>query len=49
MRTLRTFAVSAAVTLLALGAAVAQVKDYRDIKTPPLRQTPVSQPKRVQL
>jgi zinc protease len=49
VRTLRTFAVSAAAALLSLGAAVAQVKDYRDIKTPPLRQTTVAQPKRVQL
>ncbi|MCU1349708.1 MAG: peptidase M16-like protein [Acidobacteria bacterium] len=31
------------------GAATAQVKDYRDIKTPPLRAFTMPQPKRVQL
>ena len=49
MRSLRTIAIAAAAALLPLGAAVAQVKDYRDIKTPPLHQTPVAQPKRIQL
>lgn len=35
--------------LLSIGAAFAQVKDYRDIKTPALRQVTMPQPKRVQL
>jgi len=45
----RTLTMTAAVALLSIGAAVAQVKDYREIKAPPLRQTPVAQPKRIQL
>jgi zinc protease len=49
MRSLRKIAIAAAAMLLPLGAAVAQVKDYREIKAPPLRQTPVPQPKRLQL
>lgn len=56
MRSLRNVAVAAATALLSLGAgpfligsAVAQVNDYREIKAPPLHQTPVPQPKRVQL
>ena len=38
-----------AAALLSLGVATAQVNDYREIKAPPLHQTPVPQPKRVQL
>jgi zinc protease len=49
MKTLCRFAACAAVALLPIGAAVAQVNDYREIKAPPLHQTPVPQPKRVQL
>ena len=49
MRSLRRIAIAAAALLLPLVPAVAQVKDYRDIKAPPLRQTSVAQPKRVQL
>lgn len=49
MRSPSKLAIAAAAALLSLGTAIAQVKDYRDIKTPPLRQTPVQQPKRVQL
>lgn len=48
MRTHRIQALAAAAALLA-GSAFAQVKDYRDIKTTPLRAFDIQQPKRVQL
>jgi zinc protease len=56
MRSLRKIAIATATALLPLGATMlsvgsarAQVKDYRDIKAPPLRQASVPQPKRIQL
>ena len=49
MKTHRRFSIVAAVALLAAAVGVAQVKDYHDIKTPPLRQSTVPQPKRIQL
>jgi zinc protease len=36
-------------TLFIAATALAQVKDYREIKTPPLRQFSMPQPKRIQL
>lgn len=48
MRSLRIHAIVAATALLSL-PAVAQVSDYHDIKTPPLHQIQMPQPKRVQL
>jgi zinc protease len=50
MTTLKKTAVTAALALLALASvSTAQVNDYRDIKTPPLRQFEMAQPKRIQL
>jgi len=50
MKTLTRHAMAAALTLLALaGQAFAQVKDYREIKAPPLRSFKVAQPKRIAL
>lgn len=50
MTTLKRTAIAAATALFALAAvSVAQVSDYRDIKTPPLRQFQGTQPKRIQL
>jgi len=50
MRALRRQTIAIAAGLLTLaGAASAQVKDYHDIKTPPLRAFTMPQPKRVQL
>ncbi len=50
MKIVRRYATSAALALLTLaGPAFAQVKDYREIKTSPLRKFTVPQPKRVQL
>jgi zinc protease len=43
-----TIAIAAGLLTLA-GGAMAQVKDYREIKTPPLRAFTMPQPKRVQL
>ena len=37
------------VTLFAAASALAQVRDYREIKSPPLRQFSMPQPKRIQL
>ena len=48
MKSLRIHAIAAAMALLSL-PAFAQVSDYHDIKTPPLRQIQQPQPKRVQL
>ena len=48
MTSLRTYAIAAATALLTL-PALAQVSDYHDIKTPPLHQIQLPQPKRVQL
>ena len=45
MRKTATFLIS----LFAAATAFAQVKDYRDIKTPPLRTFTMPQPKRIQL
>jgi zinc protease len=45
----RRIAMTAAASLLLIGDALAQVKDYREIKAPPLRQVTVAQPKRIQL
>lgn len=45
LRTIKT----AAVALTIACSALAQVPDYRDIKTPPLRQVNIPQPKRIQL
>ena len=48
MKTLTRHAAVAALAILALaGQAFGQVRDYRDIKTPPLRNFTVPQPKRV--
>ncbi len=50
MKTLTRHAAAAALAILALaGQAFGQVRDYRDIKTPPLRSFTVPQPKRVAL
>ncbi|MGZ8867663.1 MAG: M16 family metallopeptidase, partial [Thermoanaerobaculia bacterium] len=50
MRTLTRHATVAALAILALaGQAFGQVRDYRDIKTAPLRSFTVPQPKRVTL
>lgn len=50
MKTLRNRAAVVGAALLTLaGAAAAQVKDYREIKTPPLHAFTMQQPKRVQL
>lgn len=50
MTTLRRTAIIAAVALFALASvSIAQVNDYRDIKTPPLRKFQGTQPKRIQL
>lgn len=50
MRSLRRIAIAATAALLALGStAVAQVKDYREIKTPALNKANIPQPKRIQL
>ncbi|MBV9492647.1 MAG: insulinase family protein [Acidobacteria bacterium] len=50
MRSLRNHAAALAAGLvLVAGSAAAQVKDYRDIKTPALRSFTMPQPKRVQL
>jgi len=48
MKSIRKFAIAAAAALLSL-PALAQVSDYHDIKTPPLHQIQLPQPKRVQL
>ena len=48
MTSLRTHAIAAAAALLSL-PALAQVSDYHEIKTPPLHQIQLPQPKRVQL
>jgi zinc protease len=48
MSRLRTFAVSISLFAFALGAA-GQVTDYKDIKTPKLRQFSMPQPKRIAL
>jgi len=48
MTSLRMHAIAAATALLSL-PALAQVSDYHDIKTPPLHQIQLPQPKRVQL
>jgi zinc protease len=48
MTSLRIHAIAAATVLLSL-PAIAQVSDYREIKTPPLHQIQLPQPKRVQL
>jgi zinc protease len=48
MTSLRMHAIAAATVLLSL-PAVAQVSDYHEIKTPPLHQIQLPQPKRVQL
>jgi zinc protease len=48
MTSLRTYAIAAATAILSL-PALAQVSDYHDIKTPPLHQIQLPQPKRVQL
>lgn len=50
MTTLKRSAITAALALFALASvSIAQVNDYRDIKTPPLRRFQVEQPKRIQL
>lgn len=50
MRSLRQTAIAAATLLVSsLTPAVAQVSNYNDIKTPPLHQMQLPQPKRVQL
>ena len=49
MRSLSITAIATAAALLAGGSALAQVKDYRDIKTPALRAFNVVQPKRIAL
>lgn len=50
MRPLRKNALAFGGALLMLaGNALAQVKDYREIKTQPLRPFPIQQPKRIQL
>ena len=48
MTSLRMHAIAAATALLSL-PALAQVSDYHDIKTPPLHQMQLPQPKRIQL
>ncbi|MGA8810297.1 MAG: insulinase family protein, partial [Thermoanaerobaculia bacterium] len=48
MTSFRMHAIAAATALLSL-PALAQVSDYHDIKTPPLHQIQLPQPKRVQL
>ena len=48
MTSLRMHAIAAATALLTL-PALAQVSDYHDIKTPPLHQMQLPQPKRIQL
>jgi zinc protease len=48
MKTIRTTAIAIAGALASM-SAFAQVKDYRDIKTPPLHQMKAEQPKRIQL
>lgn len=48
MNSLRTTAIAVAGALVSL-SAFAQANDYRDIKTPPLHQIKVEQPKRIQL
>jgi zinc protease len=48
MTSLRMHAIAAATVLLSI-PAFAQVSDYHDIKTPPLHQIQLPQPKRVQL
>jgi zinc protease len=49
MTMIRRVALAAAAAAAIAGAAPAQVQDYRDIKTPALRQMNMPQPKRVQL
>src|SRR5262249_61047348 len=49
MNTQRRLSIAFAVALLWLGAAFAQVNDYREIKAPPLRQVTVPPPKRIVL
>jgi zinc protease len=49
MRTLSNLAAAGAATLLLAGAAAGQVKDYREIKTPALREFSMPKPKRIQL
>jgi len=49
MKSLRIHALAAATALLSLAPLAAQVTDYHDIKTPPLPQVKVEQPKRIQL
>jgi len=49
MKALKRIAVGAVALLAVAGPAAAQVKDYRDIKTPPMRSFSPAQPKRIQL
>jgi zinc protease len=50
MKSLNRYVSAAALTLIAIsGEAFAQVRDYRDIKAPPLRSFTIPQPKRVVL
>ncbi|HYM60945.1 MAG TPA: pitrilysin family protein [Thermoanaerobaculia bacterium] len=49
MKTLNYYAVAAAALLTLAMPSMAQVKDYHDIKTPPLRSFEAAKPKRIQL
>ena len=49
MRTLRTFAVFAIATLVAIGTAFGQARSVAEIKAPPLRKFSMPQPKRIEL
>ncbi len=50
MKSIRIHAIAAATALFALAApSVAQVSDYKEIKTPPLHAMKIEQPKRIEL
>ncbi|MGA7614762.1 MAG: pitrilysin family protein [Thermoanaerobaculia bacterium] len=50
MRSLKKLVLACAAAVAAFGTvAVAQVKDYHDIKTPPLHQISIQEPKRIEL
>jgi zinc protease len=49
MKALKNIAIGMVALLAVAGPAAAQVKDYRDIKTPPMRSFNPTQPKRIQL
>jgi len=49
MKSLRNAAALGLASLLTAGIAAAQVKDYKEIQTPPLRKFSIPQPKRIQL